>query len=325
MNPRLRVLVTGAGGFVGRALCQELTARGHQVLAMARHASSDWPAAVEPWLVADLAELGSDAAERLRGIDAVVHCAARAHKLQDRAADPLTEFRKTNLDASLRLAELAAAAGVTRFIHLSSIGVNGSASPERPFRRDDAAQPLTPYARSKWEAEQALDALAQRSGMATVHLRAPLIYGRDAPGNFGLLWRAVRSGVPLPLGGLHEPRSFIALDNLVDLIAHLLASKEPARGVHLVSDGEDLSTAAFVRAMAVAAALPARVWPLPAGLLRAAAGVLGRGDQVHKMAVRLQVDSSSLREQLGWTPPYRVDQALRKALAPAPNSTKGKP
>jgi nucleoside-diphosphate-sugar epimerase len=180
----------------------------------------------------------------------------------------------------------------------------------------------TPVKQLKWFAS-ALDAIGARSGMAVVHLRPPLVYGRGAPGNFALLWKAVRSGLPLPLGGLREPRSFVALDNLIDLVVHLVEREQAARGVHLVSDMQDLSTADFVAAIATGAGLPVRNWPLPAVWLRRAAALLGRGEQVDKLAVRLQVDSRSLSEELGWTPPFKVGEALRNALAPTPDSHKG--
>lgn len=317
MTTAQHILVSGANGFVGSSLCGTLAARGHRVTALVRRPLPQASTGIHPWQVTDLAQLGANGIDRLRGVDAVVHCAGRAHQLKDRVEDPLTAFRAVNSEATLKFAELAARAGVRRFIHLSSIGVSGGASPQRPLRREDTPQPGTPYAQSKWEAEQQLDELARRSDMAIVHLRPPLIYGRDAPGNFGLLLRALRSGLPLPLGGMREPRSFIALDNLVDLIAHLVERAEPARGLHLVSDGQDLSTADFVTAMARAARLPVRIWPLPVPLLLALATPLGRADQVRKLAVRLQVDSSPLASELGWHPPHHLEQALAKALAPA--------
>jgi nucleoside-diphosphate-sugar epimerase len=319
----MQVLVTGASGFIGSALCAHLQGRGHQVQAMARRASPQWSAGVEPWVVPDMADLGEQAFGRLQRVQAVVHCAARAHQLNDQATDPLAEFRRVNVQATVELAELAAQAGVPRFIHLSSIGVNGPANRDGPFQRGDTPQPATPYAVSKWEAETALDAISAHSGMAVVHLRPPLVYGRDAPGNFALLWKAVRSGLPLPLGGLREPRSFVALDNLVDLVAHLVEREQAVRGVHLVSDMQDLSTAEFVAAIATSAGLPMRNWPMPAPWLRRAAALLGRGEQVDKLAVRLQVNSRSLSDELGWTPPFKVGEALRNALVPAPDSHKG--
>jgi UDP-4-keto-D-QuiNAc 4-reductase len=313
----LRVVVTGATGFIGTHVVEQLARRGHRVVAMVRGEPSSFAAPdVETWTIADLATLAADSARRLAGIDAVVHCAARVHVLHETEPDPLTAFRRVNLQATLELASAAAAAGVARFVHLSTIGVNGASSGGRLFRATDAPAPANPYAQSKWEAEQALDALAARTGMAVAHLRPPMVYGPGAPGNFALLARAVRSGLPLPLGGLQAPRSFAARGNVVDLVVHLLELPRMPAGTYLTSDDEDMSTAEFVRRMAKALGRRTPLIPVPEHWLRRVAGWVGRGDQVSKMAVPLALDIKPTCLALGWTPPLSVDQALRAALNP---------
>jgi nucleoside-diphosphate-sugar epimerase len=311
-----RLLVSGASGFVGRALVSELSTRGHEIVALVRRSAGTLSTGVIPLTVEDINLLGDDAATRLRGIDTVVHCAARGHMLTETAADPLAEFRRVNTAGSVALAAAASAAGVKRFVFVSSIGVNGVSSPQRPFRADDVPQPATAYALSKWEAEQALHAVAQRSGMALCIVRPPLVYGRDAPGNFALLVRAVRSGLPLPLGALHAMRSFISIDNLVDLLIVAATRETPVPGTFLAADGEDLSTADFVRAIATALARRPLLLPVPQGLLTALASVAGRADQVRKLAARLQVDSAPTQAALGWSPRWSVAQSLHRALSP---------
>ncbi len=313
----LQVLVTGASGFIGSRVVAELTRRGHRVLAMVRRVADQQAAAnLAFWPVADLAQLHSDPREQLAGVDAIVHCAARVHVLRETDPDPLEAFRRVNLHATIRLAQAAASAGVARFIHLSTIGVNGASSAAQPFRASDPAAPANPYTQSKWEAEQALNALARETGMTVVHLRPPMVYGPQAPGNFTLLARAVRSGLPLPLGGLHAPRSFVAVGNLVDLVVHALERQSLPSGTFLASDGEDLSTAEFVRSMGRALGRRTPLIRIPEPWLMQVATWLGRGDQVSKMAVSLALDIEATRVALEWTPPFTVDQALRAALNP---------
>jgi nucleoside-diphosphate-sugar epimerase len=314
-----KVLVTGATGFIGGALVSALHARGHEVVAMVGSVGSALPESVARWVAPRLPAVAPDAVEVLRGFDAVVHAAARAHVLDETASDPLAAFREANTAGTVALARAAAAAGVRRFVFLSSIGVNGSTSGAMPFRADGVPQPDSPYAQSKWEAEQALDALAagpdNRSGMTVHHVRPPLVYGRGARGNFALLARLVGTGLPLPLGALRAPRSFVALDNLVDLLVRLVEHPSPPSGVLLVADAEVTTTADFVRAIAGAMGRRAVLVPVPERLLGAVAGWVGRGDQVRKLAVPLAVDITAARERLGWKPPWTMQQALSKAFA----------
>lgn len=316
----MHVLITGAAGYLGRAAALRLASVGHSVTAMCRHAGLNWPPGVTPWVVADLCELGADARERLCGVDCIFHCAARVHILDDSSSDPLKEFRRVNVEATLALAELAAEIGVPRFVFISSIGVNGDNSGGRPFRFDDVPQPKTPYAESKWEAEQALQALSVRTGLQVIMLRPPLIYGRCAPGNFALLCKAVSSGLPLPLGALREQRSFVSLDNMVDLFEHLTEMVNSSSGVYLVSDGRDLSTADFVRLIGRSMDRRSLLLPVPKSVLMALAVLVGRSDQVRKMAVPLRIDISHTVAALAWSPRWTVEQSMQKAFFKYPGT-----
>ena len=243
-----------------------------------------------------------------------MHCAARAHIMRDEALDPLAEYRRVNVDGTLALARQAAAAGVKRFVFISSIGVNGGQTFGKPFTEEDTPQPEEPYALSKWEAEQALQTLAADSDMELVVIRPPLVYGSNAPGNFGRLINAVRRGMWLPLGAVHNRRTLVALDNLVDLI--LLCSHHPAAAgqIFLAGDGEDLSTTQLLRGLGDAMGRSARLLPIPVAFMALGAGLLGKKGLVNKICGDLQVDITKARDLLGWNPPLTVAQGLQKAV-----------
>jgi nucleoside-diphosphate-sugar epimerase len=249
-----------------------------------------------------------------------VHTAARAHVLNDRVTDPLAEFRRVNTVGTLRLAEQAAATGVKRFVFVSSIGVNGvQTSIGKPFSEATQPKPHNAYALSKWEAEQGLMRIADETGLEVVIIRPPLVYGCNAPGNFGSLMRAVQRGWPLPLGAVHNQRSLVALDNLVDFIVTCITHPQAANQTFLVSDGQDLSTTELVRGMAQAAGVPARLLPVPVWALQAGATLLGKGDAVQRLCGNLQVDISKARNLLGWTPPVSVAAGLLLAMGRKPD------
>jgi nucleoside-diphosphate-sugar epimerase len=315
VNKKSHILVTGATGFVGRALCVALVAKGHRVTAMVRRADAWLPDGVVRWVAPELPDLAPDTVQRLAGIDMVVHAAGRAHVLQDHDHDPLTAFRRVNTEGTLSLARAAASAGVQRFIFVSSIGVSGSRSGDHAFRAEDPPQPDSPYAQSKWEAEQALVQLQSATGMTVLLVRPPMIYGSAAPGNFALLARLVAKGWPLPLGGLRAPRSFVALDNAVDLLTHMLSHPNPPGGVYLVADAQITTTAQFIRAMAKGMGQKCSLIPVPAGLLLVLASLVGRGEQIRKMSVPLAIDMQSTEARLGWTPPLCMQAAMHRAFS----------
>jgi len=306
------VLVTGANGFVGRALCAHAAGLGLAVSGVTR-LPSELPHGVHCLPLGDL-DAQTNWRHSLNGVETVVHLAARVHVMQDRAENQVDEFRRVNVHGALNLARQAAAAGVRRFIFVSSIGVNGAGTPiGKPFSEIDPPEPHNAYALSKWEAEQGLWNISGESGIEVVIVRPPLVYGFNAPGNFGSLMRWLQRGVPLPLGAISNQRSLVALDNLVDLIITCLTHPAAANQTFLVSDGEDVSTTELLRRMGQAMGCPARLIPVPAGILKLAAALVGKRDMAQRLCGSLQVDIEKTRTLLGWTPPLTLDQGLKKA------------
>ncbi len=278
-----RVLVTGATGFVGQALCSTL-AGSYVVRGVKRKSSlARCPSEVQ----SVIGELAADSEwfAALDGIKVVVHCAARVHVTDGYSADSLTAFRRINVDGTLNLARQAAVAGVRRFIFLSSVKVNGKQSMAgNPFAADQQPNPCDPYGVSKKEAEDGLRALAVETGMDVVIIRPPLVYGPAVKANFLAMMRWLLCGLPLPFGSATENRrSLVATDNLVDLIATCINHPAAANQTFLVSDGEDLSTADLLRRTGRALGTPVRLIPIPLGLLQSAATVLGRRDVAQRL------------------------------------------
>ncbi|WP_339493569.1 UDP-glucose 4-epimerase family protein [Pseudomonas sp. RA_105y_Pfl2_P56] len=305
-----RVLVTGATGFVGEALIFRLlldkvftpvaAVRGEARLS-----------GLCPVVSFDLE--GARPLPGLERVEVVIHCAARVHVMNDVAADPLQEFRRINVEGSVRLARHAASAGVRRFIFISSIKVNGEMTrPGQPFCADDRPAPVDPYGVSKWEAEEQLMQVGKDTGMEVVIIRPPLIYGPGVKANFFNMMRWLERRVPLPLGAINNQRSLVAIGNLVDLIAVCIRHPAAAGQVFLVSDGEDLSTSKLLRRMAVALSVKSYLLPVPSWLLSSAASLLGQRALAQRLCGSLQVDIGKTRSVLGWSPVITVEQALRQ-------------
>ena len=311
----MRALITGAAGFVGTALVERLLHDGRCVVrAAVRNAGSKLPDGVERFDAGDFAKQ-INWSHGLVGVDMVIHLAARVHEMSEQASDPLSGFRRINVKTTLDLAQQSAAAGVSRFVYLSSIKVNGeTTAPDRPFTPNDLAAPQDPYGISKHEAEVGLREIARTTGMQVVIIRPTLVYGKDAKGNFKSLMSIVARGVPLPLASIHNLRSFVGIDNLVDFIITCLERPAAANETFLVSDGQDMSTTELVRGMAQAAGVPARLLPVPVWALQAGASLLGKGDAVQRLCGNLQVDISKSRQLLGWNPPFSVDEGLKRAV-----------
>lgn len=312
----MRVLLTGASGFVGSAVGARLLADGvHDVRCAVRQLLGVLPAGLER---CNAPSLGSNAdwSDALQSVDAVIHCAARVHVMNEQASDPLAEFRCTNVEGTLTLARQAAAAGVRRFIFVSSIKVCGEQTlPGQVFRADDPPQPGEPYGLSKLEAEEGLLALAAETGLEVVIVRPPLIYGPGVKANFLSMLRWLKWGVPLPFGAIDNRRSLVALDNLVDLLVLCLMHPAAAGQRFLVSDGEDLSTSELLRRLSTALSRPVRLLPVPQVWIEGMARLLGRQSLSQRLCGSLQVNIDKTRERLDWTPPLTVDQALAKTAA----------
>ena len=308
------LLVTGSSGFLGRQLCTQLVSRQYLVRALLRGQSVNNVPGCQN-ITTEGIESWHDCSAALQGVRAVIHLAARVHVMHDAATNPLEEFRKVNVHGTLHLARQAAAAGVKRFVFISTAKVNGeSTALGASFTENDIANPQDPYALSKYEAEQGLQQIASDTGMEVVTIRPPLVYGPCVKANFAALMRAVQRGWPLPLGAVHNQRSLVGLDNLVDFIVHCITHPAAANQTVLVSDGQDVSTTELLRCMAKAAGVPSRLLPIPVPLLRAAGKIMGKTNQIDRLCGNLQLDISKAQAVLGWAPPVMLQEGLRRAF-----------
>lgn len=313
MNAPANILLTGASGFVGRAVLERLLENESLKASVALRSANGFDRCAAH-VVGDFSNT-TDWSAALCNQQVVIHAAARAHIMNDEVADPLVEYRRVNVEGTLNLARQAAAAGVKRFIFISSIKVNGEQTPlGQPFIADDTPAPEDAYGISKWEAEQGLQQLSSETGMEVVIIRPPLVYGPGVKGNFASMIKLVSTGLPLPLGTVHNQRSLVAVDNLVDLINTCIDHPAAANQVFLAGDGHDLSTSELLRGVATSMSAPSRLIPVPASILIFAATVLGKQRLARRLLGSLQVDISKARELLGWTPPLSVDEGLRRCF-----------
>lgn len=300
------VLVTGANGFIGRILCDVLAAGGHRVRKAVRAADPGDPGAA---VVGDVGER-TDWRAALVSASYVVHLAARTHVLRETVSNPIAEYRRINVRGTERLARSAAALGVRRLVFLSSVKVNGEATSGRPYMEGDAPRPEDAYGISKWEAEQALARVAAETGLEVVVLRPPLVYGPGVKGNFLRLMNLIARGVPLPLGAIANRRSLIYAGNLADAIVKALAARDAAGKTYLLNDGEDVSTPELARLLAQSLGVRPRLMPVPLAVLILAATLAGKRAELARLAGSLQVDSTRIRRELGWRPPFTLAQGL---------------
>jgi nucleoside-diphosphate-sugar epimerase len=308
-----RLMVTGANGFVGRALCAEASARGIEVLGAIRH-QGQLAVGVKGIAVGDI-NANTDWHDAILNCDVVIHLAARVHVMTDAADDPLAEFRLVNTAGTEHLARCAAASGVKRLVYVSSIKVNGEAtSGDARFSEQDKPNPQDAYGVSKWEAEQALHRVAAETGLEMVIVRPPLVYGAGVKGNFAQMLRVVALGFPLPFAGVKNKRDLVYVGNLVDALITCAMHPAAAGNTYLVSDGEAVSTPDLLRGLAKALGVSSRVFALPIGLLKLAGALFGKADQVERLVGSLQVDSSKIRRELGWVPPFSVHDELTAAV-----------
>jgi len=307
----LKVMVTGANGFVGSALCDRLAEEGIPVVGAVRERRPRNPgvAPIE-WIEVGAINRHTRWTAALENVEVVVHLAARVHVMQETAHDPLEQFRLVNTLGTEALARQAAAAGVKRFVYVSTIKVNGERTAGDVFRPDDQPKPEDPYSRSKWEAEQVLQDVSAQTGMEIVVVRPPLVYGPRVKGNFLSMLRVVQRGIPLPLARCRNRRSLIGLSNLADLLTTCVVHPEASGKIWLASDGEDLSTPDLLQRVAKALGRKSRLVPFPVTWLHWASILAGRSSIYGRLCESLQVDSSHLRHHLQWTPPMTVDDEL---------------
>ena len=340
-----KILVTGAGGFVGTRLTQHLENHGYNVLGVYRKRSLTLGEIPKKRFIVENIDGATDWKDAFSEVNQIIHLAARVHIMTDKAHDPLSEFRRVNVEGTLNLARQAADAGVKRFVFLSSVKVNGEGMDFRgqkpevgrkksegrkntevrsvPYTETDEPCPQDAYAVSKWEAEQGLmeigegrraDGGRETGGrrMEVVIIRPPLVYGPGVKANFLKLMQWLHKGIPLPLGAIHNKRSLVALDNLVDLIVTCVVHPAAANQIFFVSDGKDISTTELLKRMAVALDVPARLLPVPAWMLKAVAVAAGKGDIAQRLLGSLQVDITKAKQLLGWSPPVTLDEGLEK-------------
>lgn len=291
--------MTGAGGFVGRVLVGSLDRSGHSVLAVARGNGSSMLHGVRALLIPDIRE--ANWADMLQGVDAVIHLAARAHIINERASDPLAEFRSINSRPAVDLYRACQDAAVERFVFVSSIGVNGTFTTGVPFTEEDAANPTEPYAVSKWEAEQLLRAQFRRDSTGLTIVRPALIYGPQAKGNFERLMRLVNSGLPLPFGAMRGKRSFLGLSAFCDLLEKCLVRSSRDVQLYLAADNRPVTTSEIVSALAAALGKHRKQWRVPIAFLSLAAKSVNRTTELKRLTESLEVNPSLAQRTLGWS------------------------
>lgn len=289
------ILITGGSGFIGNALINHLDLKSIKI--------------------ATRTDLESMRIE-LTNIKIIVHLAAHVHVMRYSGIDQMQTFHKINVEQTLHLARRAAAAGVKRFVFISSVKVNGEITQVgSPFNESNVPAPQDAYALSKNKAEQGLLKISEETGMEVVIIRPPLVYGPGAKGNFAALICAVKCGWPLPLGAVSNQRSLVSLYNLIDFIVTCISHPLAANQTFLVSDSHDLSTTELVRCMAQAAEVPVRLLPVPVWALQTGASLFGKGDEIRRLCGNLQVDISKARNLLSWVPPVSVEEGLRRSMA----------
>lgn len=306
------VLITGATGFIGRALCKRMLIDGWMVRGTVRSKNdlNRLQVGVHPVIINTIGP-ETDWSDALDSVDVIIHLAARVHVMTETVNEPFAAFRQVNVYGSERLAQMAVKARVKRFVFLSSIGVHGNIA-QHPLTESDKPEPIKPYTLSKFEAEIGLSHIAEQSGMELIVIRAPLVYGPENPGNFYRLLKIIDSGVPLPFANINNRRSFIYIENLVDAITTCIANQNSSGQIYLVSDGEDISTPDLISRLASALGKPARLFNIPLTVLKAAGILLGRREIMDRLVESLVLDSSKIRGELNWVPPYTMNSGLGK-------------
>lgn len=307
------LLITGASGFVGRALISKLALETNHFVRVSVRKKTQFPSQIE---VIENMEASSNTnwTDALRGVDIVIHLLARVHVMDEQAADPLLEFRNVNVDATIDLAKLAAKQGIKRFVFLSSVKVNGESTSHKPFSESDLPHPQDAYAISKWEAEEALRKISKDTGMEVVIIRSPLVYGPNVKANFLKMMQYIKRGIPLPLGAIQNKRSLISIDNLVDFITTAISHPKAANETFLISDDEDISTTDLLHRIAQCMGKSARLISVPPKILFFIFNIVGRQDFGDRLLGSLEIDITKAKKLLAWSPPKTLDEGLRATV-----------
>jgi nucleoside-diphosphate-sugar epimerase len=308
------VLITGADGFVGKVLCSEFVSLGWKVRASVRslNKSENFIGEIE---IVETGSIGPDTnwENAITGIEYIVHLAGRVHVSADSSSDPLTEFRKVNTAGTEKLARSAASSGARRFIFMSTVKVNGEGK-AGSYVEDDVPDPKDPYGISKWEAEKKIIEISRKTGMEVVIIRAPLVYGPGVKANFLKLLKAVDKGIPMPIKAINNRRSMIYLYNLTDLIVKCMTDKKASGKTYLASDGEDVSTAELVKYLSTSLGRDLLLFKFPLSLIKLVGKLTGHSEQIEKLTESLTIDSSLIRKELGWIPPFTLAQGLKETV-----------
>ncbi|WP_191833463.1 NAD-dependent epimerase/dehydratase family protein [Pseudomonas fluorescens] len=307
----MKTLLTGATGFVGRSLLLHLHDAGHDCIAVSREVTV-MESGVVTLPVGDMNN-ATDWNSLLDGVECVIHLAARAHLLRDRAADPQQAFDEVNFHATMNLVRQAEAAGVKRFVYVSSIGVHGAFTTGHSFTESSTLDPHSPYAKSKLKAEEGIRRYLEGRSMEWVIVRPPLIYAANAPGNFQLLLRLVETGLPLPFAGVHNARTMVALENIVDFLVQCAVHPRAARQVFVISDNADCSIGKIVETLAQGMGKRVKLFRIPPRVVRWGATLIGRQSTYVQLYESLRVDSTKARSLLDWQPVINTHDALLNA------------
>lgn len=318
MSSKENILVTGANGFIGQRLCETLLNAGYFVRGAVRHFLEGVHSLksgnnAEFVFIDDISQ-ETNWSIALKGIDCIIHLAARVHIMRETSGDPFTVFRKVNAEGTSLLARMAADAGVKRFIFLSTVKVNGEETENHQFTERDTPNPHDDYSTSKWEAEQALHNISDATGLEIVILRLPLVYGQGVKANFLRLLDMVNKNIPLPLSMVNNKRSMIYIGNLIDAIIRCITHPDAAGETFLVSDGQDVSTPELIRMIAKAMGKKARLFPCPVPLLKMIGKVAGKSSEIERLTGSLQIDSAKIRKTLNWTPPFTIEEGIMETV-----------
>ena len=310
-----KILITGATGFVGRALLENLKLKKKYLIHLSARTNQEKLFEGEKTFNIGEIDANTNWKDALEGVDCIVHCAARAHTTEKKQTHLLNAYRRINVDGTRNLAKQAAGIGIKRFIFLSSVKVNGEETiASKSFKYDDIPQPKDSYGISKWEAEQVLLEISKKTGLELVIIRVPLIYGARVKGNFLRLLDLVYKQIPLPLFNINNSRSFIGLDNLVDLIIHCIDHPKATGKTFLVSDGEDISTPDLIIKLSKIMGRSTRLFSFPISIFKLMSYLIGKSPEVIRLIGSLRVNSSHTRKILEWNPPFSLDEGLEKTV-----------